>query len=139
MSTSACRSWLRFLITGHAPAAHSTPEAGAPGAIPLAWRHASTQRWAMAAKSLISSSIIATRLLMGSFTHASLCACRVSMALSIASWLDGGILPVTVGNWGEPLRVAILMVLYLHVQCEKIVLALTCHGTTMRNSTRRTC
>src|SRR5712692_7163025 len=82
----------------------------------------------MAAKTLISSSTIAIRLLVGSFTHASLCACSVSMALSIASWLDGGILPVTVGNWGEPLRVAILMAYTSTCNVRKLYGFLTCQA-----------
>src|SRR5712691_5225471 len=43
-------------------------------------------------------------------THASLCSRRVCTALSIVSWEDGGMLPVTVGNRGDPWCVAMDMI-----------------------------
>src|SRR6266852_682927 len=109
MSVSAWRYRRNCLVTGHTPAAHSSPMAGESSGMPFACTHAATQRGAMAAKSLMSSSTMAMRWWTERATHASLCACSVCTAASISSRVDGKMLPETEGNWGEPWWMSMVM------------------------------
>src|SRR5579859_8233103 len=110
MSESELRNWRKFLRTGHTPATHSSPTEGESSAMLLAWREAATQRGAMAAKSLISLSKIAMRWRLVTATQASLCSCNTCTAASTVSCVEGGMLPETAGNCGEPWYVVMDMV-----------------------------
>lgn len=109
ISVSVRRNWRRCLITGHAPAAHYSLMFGASGLTPFARAALSTQRGATAAKSRINASTSAILSATETWTQACFCSCSTAIAASISSRVEGTTTSAAAGNWNEPWRVSILM------------------------------
>src|SRR5215469_14661285 len=110
ISTRDWRNCRNSFMVEKGPLLHSSPAAGASGAIPLAARQASTQRSATAATSRMTASMMAMRSGTPRATHASFLALSVWIAASIVSWSVDGMAPDTVGNSGVPVLVTVVMV-----------------------------